>query len=138
MNYDIISTRKCRKKISIKNPIDIYSFLKKYTKSKQEYFLVITLNGAQEVIAIHIATIGLLNKTIIHPREVFKHAIKDNAYSIIVAHNHPSGNVEPSIEDIKITERLNECGQLLNMHLLDHLIITKHCYYSFRQDGKLD
>ena len=137
MTYDIMTTRKIRKTLSIKNPAQLHEFLKRYAKSRQEQFFVITLNGAHEVISIHIATIGLMNKTIIHPREVFIHAIKDNSYSIIIAHNHPSGNVNPSPEDEEMTKRLSESAQILGIHLLDHLIISKHCYYSFRQEENI-
>jgi len=137
MTYNIISTRKARKPITIKEPGDIVGFLKRYTKSKQEAFLVITLSGAHEVIAVHIVTIGLVNKTIIHPREIFIRVIKDNAFSIIIVHNHPSGNCKPSAEDDEITKNIKEAGELLGINLLDHLIITKNEFYSFRKSGKL-
>ena len=138
MRYDIITTRKLRKTITIKNPGDIYKYLKRYAKSKQEHFIVATLNGAHEVIAIHIATIGLVNTTIIHPREVFKYAYMDNASAIIVAHNHPSCNITPSDEDLDITIRLKEAGKILGIHFVDHLIISKYCFLSFRQEGLLN
>jgi len=115
----------------------MFNFLKRYAKSRQEYFLVITLNGAHEIMGIHIATIGLMNRTIVHPREVFIHAIKDNAAAIVIVHNHPSGNVLPSPEDIDITNRMKEAADLLGINFLDHLIISKHCYYSFRQERNI-
>jgi DNA repair protein RadC len=80
-------------KTSIKNPTDAVRLLDKYTRKRQEHFLVITLNGAHEVIKIHVASIGLVDKTIIHPRECFWHCIKDNAAALVFAHNHPSGKV---------------------------------------------
>jgi DNA repair protein RadC len=134
MKYDIISTRKYRKTISIKHPDDLYNFLKRYARNKQELFLVITLNGAHEVINIHISTIGLVNKTIVHPREVFIHAIKDNATSTVVAHNHLSGSIKPSTEDEEITKRLKESAEILGFNFLDHLIIGKYTYFSFKQN----
>jgi DNA repair protein RadC len=137
MTYEIVSTRK-RKTICIKNPDDIYKAVKQYTKNKQEYFLVITLNTSHNIIGIHIATIGLVNRTIIHPREVFIHAIKDNAASIIVCHNHPSGIVSPSPEDIEITNMLLEAAKILGIHFLDHVIIGKDGYYSFKKEDKLE
>ena len=137
MTYDIISTRKYKKTISIKTPGDVFNFLKKYAKHKQEYFLVLTLNCSHEVISIHIMSIGLVNRTLVHPREVFIHAIKDYSTSIIVAHTHPSGNPNPSGEDEEITRNLYESSQILGFNFVDHLIITKTCYYSFRQEGKL-
>ena len=137
MTYDIISTRKIKKIISIRKPDDIFNFLKRYARSKQEKFLVLTLNGTHEVISVHLTTIGLVNRTIIHPREVFIHAIRDCSSAIIVAHNHPSGNVKPSPEDEEITKRLKQGAELLGINFLDHLIISKKCYYSFRQERNI-
>ena len=134
MSYDIISTRK-RKTVKITYPIDIYNAIKRYGKNKQEQFIVITLNGIQEIIAIHIATIGLVNKTIIHPREIFKFAYMDNAFAIAVAHNHPSGNLFPSSEDIEITEQIIEVGKIMGIPVIDHLVINKSNFYSLRQNG---
>jgi len=135
MTYEIISVRK-RKSIKIRDPIDIYKAIKRYGSNEQEQFLVITLNGNNEIIAIHIATLGLAYKTLIEPREVFKHAVRDNAVAIIIAHNHPSGALTPSPEDVGITERIIEAGNILGIHVIDHLIISKRNYYSFGQDGK--
>jgi DNA repair protein RadC len=134
--YDIISTRK-QKRIKIKKPTDLFDILKRYTKAKQEQFIVTTLSGAHEIIAIHIVTVGLVNRTIIHPREVFYHAIHDRATTIIVAHNHPSGNVEPSGEDIEVTEKIKGSSEIIGIPLLDHIIISKKDYYSFKQNGQL-
>jgi DNA repair protein RadC len=132
MTYDILSTRKCRKIISIKKPNDLYKFLKRYAKSRQEMFFVLTLNTAHEIISIHISTIGLLNKSIVHPREVFIHAIKDNAASFIVAHNHPSDQLLPSPEDEAITENLNKASEIMGFIFLDHIIFTKKGFYSMK------
>ena len=136
MTYDIISTRKI-KTIRIKKPDDIYNCLKRYAKNEQEYFIVMTLNGKHEVIGTHIASVGLVNKTIIHPREVFKHAIKDNASAIIISHNHPSGDTSPSIEDNEITLRMKKAADILGINFLDHLIIGKNGYYSYGNENKL-
>jgi DNA repair protein RadC len=130
MTYEIISIRK-RKCIKIVTSIDIYKAIKKYASNEQELFIVITLNVSHEIIAIHIASVGSSNMTIIQPREIFKHAVRDNAVAIIVAHNHPSGAVEPSPEDVGITERIIEAGKILGIHVIDHLIISKRNYYSF-------
>jgi DNA repair protein RadC len=131
MTYDIISKR-TRKSIKIKRPDDIYQFLKRYTKNRQELFLVISLNNSHEIIGVYISTIGIIDKTIVHPREIFYHLIKDNASSFIVAHNHPSGNLEPSGEDIENTERLLKASKIMGFHFLDHLIITKDNFCSIR------
>ena len=136
MTYDIISKR-TRKTIKIKNPDDLFNFLKRYTKNRQELFLVISLNNSNEIIGVHISTIGILNKTIVHPREIFYHLIKDNASSFIVAHNHPSGNLVPSGEDIENTERLLEASKIMGFHFLDNLIITKNNFCSIRSKNSL-
>jgi DNA repair protein RadC len=136
MTYEIISIRK-RKTIKIRNPADVYDLLKSYAKKKQEYFLLITINGAHEIIAIHIVTIGLVNKTLIHPRELFIRAIKDNSLAIIVCHNHPSDNTIPSDEDKELTETIKKSGEILGIRLLDHIIIAKSGFYSFKQNNNL-
>ncbi len=92
---------------------------------KQEYFVCLTLDGANRLIAKRIISIGTLTSSLVHPREVFAEAITDRAASIIVAHNHPSGSLQPSQADLAVTERLKEAGELLGISLLDHLIITK-------------
>jgi len=137
MTYDIISTRKCKKVIQIKHPEDICNCLKRYANKKQEYFLVITLNGAHEVISIKISTIGLVNRTLTHPREILIYAIKDNAVAIAVAHNHPSGSLKASDGDDEITKRLNDACKIMGINFLDHLIISKNGYYSYRENKKL-
>jgi len=137
MTYDVVSTRKVRKIILFKRPEDIFDFVKRYANSKQEQFLVVTLNGAHQVISVKLATIGLANRTIVHPREVFVHAIKDGASAVVVAHNHPSGNVKPSPEDDNITDKLKRAADVLGINLLDHLVFSKTEYYSFRQNGRL-
>jgi DNA repair protein RadC len=136
MTYEIISIRK-RKTIRIVEPVDIYKAIKRYANKKQEFFLVITLNASKEIIAIHIATIGLASKTIIHAREIFKHVFLDNAVGIAVAHNHPSGAVQPSDEDIDMTKYIGECCKILGIHFIDSLIIAQKTFYSFMLDGKL-
>ena len=103
----------------------------------QEHFVSISLNGANEVIACRVLTIGLVNATQIHPREVYSESITDRASSIIVAHNHPSGNLTPSEEDKKTTMRLKTSGDILGVPLLDHIIFATTGYYSFREQGLL-
>ncbi len=95
---------------------------------KQEYFVCLTLDGANRLIAKRIITIGTLTSSLVHPREVFADAITDRAASIIVAHNHPSGNLEASDADRAVTRRLNEAGSLLGINLIDHLIVTGSSY----------
>lgn len=97
---------------------------------KQEYFVCLTLDGANRLIAKRIITIGTLTSSLVHPREVFAEAITDRAASIIVAHNHPSGNLEPSQADRDITERLQSAGELLGIELIDHVVLTSKEYKS--------
>ncbi|CEM62703.1 DNA repair protein RadC [Treponema phagedenis] len=116
----------------IKHPSDIVLFLRHYATRKQEQFIVASLNGAHEIIAIRVVSVGILNRTIVHPREVFADPLSDRAASIIIAHNHPSGSLQPSEEDIAITERLYESGSLLGIQVLDHIILVPNGdYYSF-------
>lgn len=93
---------------------------------KQEHFVVMTLDGANRLIAKRIITIGTLTSSLIHPREVFADAITDRAASIIVAHNHPSGSLDSSQVDVEVTSRLKEIGNLIGVQLLDHVIVTKN------------
>ena len=97
---------------------------------KQEYFVCLTLDGANRLISKRIITIGTLTSSLVHPREVFAEAISDRAASIIVAHNHPSGNLQSSDADIQVTERLKEAGVLLGINLVDHIIVTSKGFVS--------
>ena len=91
---------------------------------KQEYFVCLTLDGANRLIAKRIITIGTLTSSLVHPREVFAEAITDRAASIIVAHNHPSGSLNPSTADLEVTERMQQSAKLLGINLIDHIIVT--------------
>jgi DNA repair protein RadC len=137
MTYQIVSERKIRTPHPLKNPAEIYALVKRYARKEQEHFIVITLDGAHKPISVVIASIGLVNKTLIHPREVFVRAIRDMAAAIIICHNHPSGALSPSAEDIEITERLTQAGEVLGIPVIDHLIITKAGWFGFAQEGRL-
>ena len=119
----------------IRHPQDIYNLIKHHADRRQERFLCLSLNGAHEVLAVRIVTIGLVNRTIIHPREVFADPIHDRASAIVVAHNHPSGSLKPSMEDNEITGRLKASADLLGLNFLDHLIFSETNFFSFRQEG---
>lgn len=116
---------------------DVYEELKEYHNKKQEYFLALYLDGANHLIQTKIITIGILNQSLVHPREVFSYAIEKRCASIIVAHNHPSGILEASSEDINVTKRLKESGKILGIELLDHLIITNDGFVSLKEEGVL-
>jgi len=135
MTYEIISKRRIKNLSPIKTPNDAYKLIERYKDLLQEYFIVITLNGSHEPITVSIANIGLVNRTIVHPREVFVRAIRDMATAIIICHNHPSGSLKASPEDSEITERLTQAGELLGINVLDHIIISKNGYISLRNEG---
>ena len=97
---------------------------------KQEYFVCLTLDGANRLIAKRIITIGTLSASLVHPREVFAEAITDRAAGIVVAHNHPSGMLKATKADIEATERLRQSADLLGIHLVDHIIVTKTSFTS--------
>ncbi len=119
--------------IKIKSPIDIVKLTSGLKNKKQEYFLTLTLNGASNLIHKRTVFIGTLNRSIVHPREVFADAISDHAAAIIFIHNHPSGNTEPSKDDISITNRLVEVGKIIGIEVLEHIIIAKDSYFSFKE-----
>lgn len=115
---------------------DVYPLVQHYSDRKQEHFIAVSLNGAHEVLAVRVVSVGILNKTIVHPREVFADPLSDRAAAIIVCHNHPSGQLEPSEEDRHITTRLGQAGEILGIHLLDHLILSpRGGYFSFVEGG---
>ncbi len=114
---------------------DILPLVADIAGKQQEYFLCISLNGANEVIEKRIVTIGLLDKGPVHPREVFADVIADRAAAVIFAHNHPSGDLKPSEADRRIHDQLAEAGKILGIRILDHLIVTRKGYYSFQEAG---
>jgi DNA repair protein RadC len=118
-------------------PADVLPLIQHYADRKQEHFLCISLNGSNEVIAVRVISVGLVNKTHVHPREVFAEAITDRASAVIVAHNHPSGNVEPGKEDLEITKQLKSAGEILGIKLLDHIIFNRTSYYSFLEKNEM-
>ena len=121
----------------IRYPSEIYSLIRHKADRKQERFISLSLNGAHEILSIRVVTIGLLNRTIVHPREVFADIIQDRAAAFAVAHNHPSGRLSPSPEDDEITERLLKASEILGLHFLDHLIFSETAWWSYRQNGRL-
>jgi len=119
-------------------PPDVLPLIQHYADRKQEHFLCISLNGANEVIATRTVSVGLVNKTQVHPREVFADPITDRASAVIVAHNHPSGALTPSKEDMEVTKQLKEAGETLGIRLLDHIIFNHSGYYSFMENGDFE
>jgi len=126
-----------KQNIQITKAEDIYTLLHEYKNKQQEYFITITLDGANHIIEKRVISIGTINQSLVHPREVFSPALVSNATSIILAHNHPSGVLTPSYEDVSVTKRLGESAKLLGIELLDHVIISKNGYLSFKDEGLL-
>lgn len=121
---------------NIISPKEVYKIVSEYLNGvDREYLVLLTLDTKNCINSITTVSIGSLNTSIVHPREVFKTAILSNASSIILAHNHPSGDVIPSKEDINITHRIKECGKILGIELLDHLIIGDDNYSSLKEKG---
>lgn len=121
--------------LRVRYPQDVLPVIRHYADRKQEHFLCVSLNGAHEVIETRVVSVGLVNRTVVHPREVFADPLQDRAAAIIVAHNHPSGNIDPSDEDREVTRRLKEAGTLLGIPLLDHIVFTTTGHYSFLENG---
>ena len=124
-----------KQNIKITSAEDVHRELQEYALKRQEHFLVITLDGASHIIEKRVISIGTLNQSLVHPREVFADAISDRAAGIIIAHNHPSGQLEPSIEDKRVTKRLKEVGTIMGIELLDHVILSREGYLSLREEG---
>ena len=124
------------KDFDIKDPQSIVKAIRASIKDKaKEHFKLILLNARNKIIGIFTVSIGTLNASIVHPREVFKDAITHDAYSVVSAHNHPSGDTEPSEDDLMITKKLVESGKILGVEVTDHIIITKNGYFSFKEKG---
>ena len=125
--------------ITIDSPKKVYDkYLKEFADEDREHLIVLGLDTKNAVIYREIVSVGTLDAGLIHPREVFKKAIVMSCKNIILAHNHPSGDPEPSPEDIEATERIFQAGEVIGIGLLDHLIIGEDEYYSFKDSGHLD
>jgi DNA repair protein RadC len=121
-----------------KSPEEAYNAIKIITnvqEEAQEVFGILVLNTKNKIVAVHEVSRGELNGSLVHPREVFKPAVLHNAASIICFHNHPSGNPEPSREDIKTTNRLVEAGKIIGIEILDHIIVGDDGYVSLKERG---
>ncbi len=122
----------------IQKPLDIVDFLKEEMKYlSQEHFNAVLLNTKNMVLDVENITKGIVNASLVHPREVFKNAIRKNSTSIILVHNHPSGDPTPSNEDKSITERLFKAGEIIGIKVIDHIIIGGENYISFKEMGML-
>ncbi len=121
----------------IETPADLLPHVRHYADRKQEHFLCASINGANEILNIRVVSIGLIDRTPVHPREVFADALVDRAAAVIVAHNHPAGSLKPSTADIEITSQLKAAGVVLGISLLDHIIFNRTGYFSFLEAGMI-
>ncbi|MDY6893921.1 MAG: JAB domain-containing protein [Thermotogota bacterium] len=134
----ILQIKELGKEIS--DPLKVASIIKKIlaledpADQNKEHFWTIGVNNKNQIIYIDLTHLGTLNKSIVHPRDVFRQAISHGVCSIIVVHNHPSGNPEPSKDDLAITEKLKRSGEILDISCLDHIIIGDCFFYSFNSD----
>lgn len=123
--------------LKIKFPADVLPLIRHYGDRKQEHFICVSINGANEVMNVRVITIGLINKSHVHPREVFADVIAERASAVIIAHNHPVGDLRPSKEDKEITAQIKAAGNVLGINLLDHIIFNSKGYHSFMENGEL-
>ncbi len=123
--------------LKITTPADILPLIQHYADRKQEHFLSVTVNGANEVLNVRVVSIGLIDRAPVHPREVFAEVLTDRASGLILAHNHPAGGLEPSAADIQVTNQIKQSGQIVGVPLLDHIIFNRTGYYSFLEAGSL-
>ena len=127
------------KKTVVDSPEAVYKMLKNILLIEdeidrdKEHFWVIHLNNRNTIKCMELVSLGSMTATIVHPREVFTRAIALRSASLIIAHNHPSGDVQPSAQDIELTERLVQAGDILSIDIVDHLVITPDEFYSFKQ-----
>ena len=120
----------------IKSSYEAVGLVKEFLEnSDREKLIVCCLNTKNEPTSLSVVSVGSLNSSIVHPREVFKTAVVSNSASVIIAHNHPSGDMRPSKEDLNITERIKQSGEILGIKLLDHLIIGNEKYLSLKEEG---
>jgi DNA repair protein RadC len=124
-------------RVTITQASDALPYLQEIRNRRQEHFVCLSLSGANEVIASRVVTVGLLDSSQVHPREVFADPITDRAAAVILAHNHPSGTLTASAEDIALTKRLVRAGELLGIRVLDHVIVAGDGYTSLKQSGEM-
>jgi len=126
---------KDKKTLLLMSPQEVWQALSDISDKKKEHFVAFFLDIKNQVIKREIISIGTLNLSLIHPREVFEPAIRNFSAQIILAHNHPSDDPQPSSDDIKLTEQLIEAGKILGIEIIDHVIVTKNNFKSFKEDN---
>lgn len=139
--FDIVKTYSNEKfeiRTSVNSPGKVYDYLK-YDLENLDYevFIIITLDSKMKVINKNILTVGILNASLAHPREIFTYAVKDKSNSFILVHNHPSGDPTPSPQDISLTRRVKQASEIMGIDLTDHIIIGKNRYISLKEEGHI-
>jgi DNA repair protein RadC len=123
----------------VRSAVDVYELARRYMDGlDRESFVVLLLNTQNQIVGINTVTVGTLDASLVHPREVFKPAILASAASIILVHNHPSGDPTPSAEDRSVTRQLRTAGALIGIDVLDHVVIGEGRYVSFAESGLLE
>ena len=140
--FQAVSERLAREKVPEKILLDSSRAVADYLQKsigleKKEHFIILSLDARNGLIKISDVSVGSLNASIVHPREVFREAILTSAAQMIIAHNHPSGNPEASPEDVALTRRLGDAAKIIGITLLDHIIVTKNSFLSFKEQGLL-
>jgi len=137
--FQAMSERYEREKLLEKIPLGSPELVARYLQKnigyeKKEKFVILSLNKRNNLIKISVVSMGSLDANVVHPREVFKEAIQCSAAGVILAHNHPSGNIEPSQEDLALTKRLRKAGAILGIDILDHIVVSSKDFYSFKEN----
>jgi DNA repair protein RadC len=133
-----ISQRRLREGDAVRGPHDVFRhFHARLRDAEQEHFCVLLLDGRHRVLGDEVVSLGTLTASLVHPREVFRPALRAGAAALILVHNHPSGDPEPSPEDRAVTQRLAQAGELLGIPVLDHVVVAERGYRSFRDEGPL-
>ena len=135
--FEFVRRRVRPEGVRIKHPTDVLPLIQHYADRKQEHFIVVSLNGAHEVMSTRVVTIGLVDQSHVHPREVFSDPITERASAIVLAHNHPSGQLVPSPEDLDVTHRIKVAGDILGIEVLDHVLFTHKGFYSFAEHDQV-
>ena len=135
--FELARRHLLKETIKIECAEDVLPLIEDIRSKSQEHFICITLNGANELIERRTVTVGLLDRSQVHPREVFADVIADRAAAVVFAHNHPSGDLQPSEADLKTQTQLVEAAKILGIRALDHLIVSKKGYFSFQEAGMI-
>ncbi len=122
---------------ALSSPKHVLSYARAYASAEKEHFLAVHLSTRHVPSFLEVVSIGTLNASLVHPREVFRRAIREGSANLILVHNHPSGDPSPSADDIEITSRLVKVGELVGIEVLDHVILAGERYFSFREEGLL-